>query len=206
MRITDRPGLMTLRYLLRHAGLLSVMLAIALWAGAQTKDPAEIGISNFGRVNPDYYRGSQPDGAGFARLKQLGIRTVIDLQENGDPREPARVRTTGMQYFNIPLSSLRPATEEQTEYFLRLVSDPQNLPVYVHCAGGRHRTGEMTAIYRISHDGWTADKAYQEMKKFDFYSMGGHGSLKEYVYGYYRQRRKGLSPSEVAVEPYAISK
>jgi protein tyrosine/serine phosphatase len=90
-----------------------------------------------------------------------------------------------MQYFNIPLSSTRPATAGQTEDFLKLVNDPQNWPVFVHCAGGRHRTGEMTAIYRITRDSWTADKAYQEMKQYDYYSIGGHGPLKDYVFEYY---------------------
>jgi protein tyrosine/serine phosphatase len=58
----------------------------------------------------------------------------------------------------------RPATEEQTASFLKLVNDAANWPVYVHCKGGRHRTGELTAIYRITNEGWTADQTYQEMK------------------------------------------
>jgi protein tyrosine phosphatase (PTP) superfamily phosphohydrolase (DUF442 family) len=112
---------------------------------------------------------------------------VIDLQEEGEREEPTWVRDAGMRYFNIPLSSRRPATPAQTEYFLKPVNDAQNWPVYVHCAGGRHRTGEMTAIYRISHDAWTAEQAYNEMKRYGYYSLGGQGSLKDYVYEYYRK-------------------
>jgi protein tyrosine/serine phosphatase len=175
-----------------HARLdvfLFILLAGAAWARAQSSSAGKVDIDNFGQINQDYFRGSQPDSAGFAKLKQLGIKSVIDLQADGDSREPAWVRVVGMQYFNIPLSSRRSATEEQTEYFLKLVNDPENLPVYVHCAGGRHRTGEMTAIFRITHDGWTADHAYQEMKNYDFYSIGGHGSLKDYVFQYYREQQ-----------------
>ncbi|HSQ24775.1 MAG TPA: hypothetical protein VLN44_10195, partial [Pyrinomonadaceae bacterium] len=61
-----------------------------------------------------------------------------------------------------------PATKEQVTYFLSIVNDPANWPVYVHRKGGRHRTGAMTAIYRISHDGWTGDQAFNEMKEYDF--------------------------------------
>ncbi len=170
-------------------------------AGAQSAGAAGIDIENFGKINPDYYRGAQPDHAGFAELRQLGIKTIIDLQKAPDPREPAWVRDAGMKYINIPLSSRRPAKEAQSEYFLKLVNDPRNLPVYVHCAGGRHRTGEMTAIYRITHDSWTADQAYQEMKRYDFYSRWGHGSLKQYVYQYYGeyqtlQAKAAASPAE----------
>lgn len=151
-----------------------------------------VDIENFGQINQNYYRGAQPDQEGFTQLKALGIKTVIDLQEDGKPEEGGWVRNAGMQFFNIPLSSERPATDEQTAYFLKLVNDPDNWPVYVHCAGGRHRTGEMTAIYRITADGWTADQAYQEMKKYQWYSRWGHGPLKDYMFDFYGRYKSGL--------------
>jgi len=156
-------------------------------------------IPNFGQINEHYYRGGQPAAAQFAVLKQMGVKTVIDLQK--DPRhEESWVRNAGMKYIRIPLSSTRPATAEQTEYFLRLVNDPDNLPVYVHCAGGRHRTGEMTAIYRITHDSWTAERAYAEMKEYGYYSFPNHGSLKDHVYSYYEDcQRAGNKGNMVAV-------
>ncbi len=145
-----------------------------------------IRIKNFGRINENYYRGGQPEAVDFADLKKLGIKTVINLRNDASGKEPDRVKTAGMTYFQIPLTGSRPATAEQTEYFLSIVNDPDNWPVFVHCAAGRHRTGEMTAIYRITHDSWTADQAYIEMKKYGFYSFPNHGSLKDYVYRYYR--------------------
>lgn len=143
-------------------------------------------INNFGQINENYYRGAQPYAADFPALKKMGIKTIIDLQKDGLFQEPSWVQNAGMQYFKIPLSSTHPATAEQTEYFLKLVNDPANWPVYVHCAGGRHRTGEMTAIYRIRHDSWAADRAYVEMKQYGYYTFPNHGSLKQYVYSYYR--------------------
>ena len=81
----------------------------------------------------------------------------------------------------------------QAELFLKLVNDPANQPVFVHCAGGRHRTGAMSAIYRITHDGWSADQAYLEMKRYDFEYGIGHGSLKRYVFAFYSQvENKGV--------------
>jgi tyrosine-protein phosphatase SIW14 len=165
--------------------LAPLVFAATAIAGALTITPEQAGISNFGQVNEHYFRGAQPDLAAFQRLKELGIRTVIDLKENGKDQESAWVEGAGMQYFRIPLSSSRPATAEETAHFLRLVNDSGNWPVYVHCAGGRHRTGEMTGIYRITHDSWTADKAYQEMLAYDYYSFPNHGSLRDNVYKYY---------------------
>jgi hypothetical protein len=54
-------------------------------------------------------------------------------------------------------------------------------------AGGRRRTGAMVAVYRMSIDGWTVEQAYDEMKRFKFYTSWGHGCYKDYVYDYYRK-------------------
>ena len=152
------------------------------------KNDFGIKIKNFGQINPNYYRGSQIEESDAAVLGRLGIRTVIDLQKNGSNEESDSIRDAGMNYFRIPLSTTSPATAEQTDHFLRLVDDPGHWPVYVHCAAGRHRTGAMTAIYRITRDDWTADQAYDEMKKYGYYSFPNHGSLKDYVFEYYRNR------------------
>ena|SRR5215475_14411618 len=153
-------------------------------AAAVSITPEQAGIGNFGQVNENYFRGAQPDREGFHRLGTLGVKTIIDLQEKGKAEEPGWVKEAGMQYFCVPLSGSHPANDSQTARFLDLVNDPANWPVYVHCAAGRHRTGEMTGIYRITHDTWTADKAYEEMKKYGYYSFPNHGSLKDYVFHY----------------------
>jgi tyrosine-protein phosphatase SIW14 len=93
------------------------------------------------------------------------------------------------------LSPVTPATPpasdvpspKAVEDLLAIVNDSSNLPVYVHCQGGRHRTGAMTAIYRLRHDHWTADQAYGEMKKFGFETFIGHPQLKTFVYDYYQK-------------------
>ena len=145
-------------------------------------------IENFGKVNDNYYRGSQPDAAQFADLKKLGIKTVIDLRKDSVAEAADWARAAGLKYINIPLTTKQAATAEQIEYFLKLVNDQSNWPVFVHCKGGRHRTGEMTAIYRITKDGWTANQAYDEMKKYDFEdSFFYPRSLKTFVYSYYEQ-------------------
>jgi protein tyrosine/serine phosphatase len=171
--------------------VLTAMLALTSMAVSVTpqRTPAS-GIENFGKVNDNYYRGSQPRAEEFAQLKALGVKTVIDLRKDSEREEPERVRGLGMQYFNIPLRASQPATVEQTDYFLKLVNDPKNWPVFVHCKGGRHRTGALTAIYRITHDGWTADRAYEEMKDYDFEHgfFGGPRAQKKYVYSFYERQ------------------
>jgi protein tyrosine/serine phosphatase len=176
---------------------VALFISVATLAiSAQLPVPSpQIDISNFGEINEKYYRGSQPDAMQVAALKKSGIKTIIDLRKDFEPEEAQWAQSQGLQYFRIPLSTKTAATAEQTAEFLKLANDPGNWPVYVHCKGGRHRTGEMTAIYRISNDQWTADQAYQEMKKYDFESgwFGGPGVLKKYVFRFYEQKQKASS-------------
>ena len=148
---------------------------------------SEKAIKNFGKINENYYRGSQPKQAEYAQLKKLGIKTVIDLRRDHERDAEEWAHAAGLAYFLIPMRPGTPATSEQTNYFLSLVNDSANWPVYVHCKGGKHRTGALTAIYRISHDGWTADQAYAEMKQYDFDDgfFGGPGAQKKFVYSFY---------------------
>jgi protein tyrosine/serine phosphatase len=167
---------------------VALALAGAAASGARAGKIAAPPVENFGKVNDNYYRGAQPDAEGFARLKELGIKTVIDLRKDSRAEAPEQARAAGLQYFNIPMKPSVAATPEQTSYFLKLVNDESNWPVYVHCKGGRHRTGALTAVYRITHDGWTADEAYEEMKRFDFNDgfFGGPRAQKTFVYSFYK--------------------
>lgn len=180
---------------LRRAGIAVALFLLALAAASApaSMSPATgVSIKNFGKVNDHYYRGSQPTEEEFAQLKRLGIKTVIDLRKDSVPGEPGWVKGLGMQYFNIPLRASVAATQEQTSYFLGLVNNPANWPVYIHCKGGRHRTGALTAVYRITRDGWTADQAFEEMKQYDFNSglFGGPMAQKKYVYSFYERYSK----------------
>lgn len=150
-----------------------------------TDNVPSIHIPNFGSVNPSYYRGAQPKGHDYADLAALGVKTIIDVHKNGPKDEARQAAEAGLQFYRIGLSESDVPTAEQVKEFLAIVNDPMKQPVFVHCAGGRHRTGALTAIYRMSINGWTADQAYEEMKKYEFLKDGNHDFLKNYVYEYY---------------------
>jgi protein tyrosine phosphatase (PTP) superfamily phosphohydrolase (DUF442 family) len=143
-----------------------------------------IRIENFGKINDRYYRGAQPKGSEYADLSAMGIRTVLDLQKDGRSDEPGLVQRAGMQFFRIGMTTTDRPTEAQIAQFLKIVTDPANQPVFVHCAGGRHRTGTMTALFRMTQDGWNADRAYSEMKQFHFEGFPDHPVLRNFVYAY----------------------
>jgi len=174
----------------------AVLLALALAspAAARPQDTgsnrsvvqtSSIRIDNFGRVNPNYYRGAQPTGRDYTDLAALGVKTVIDLtSDDAQTNEKSLTEQAGMRYFQIPMTTHQPPTPAQLAEFLKLVNDPANEPVYVHCVGGRHRTGVMTAAYRMTQDGWAADQAFKEMKQYKFGADFLHPEFKQFVYGY----------------------
>ena len=145
---------------------------------------ANIRIDNFGQVDPTYFRGAQPKDGDFAALAAAGVKTVIDLAAEGDPGEQANAKRAGMNFVRIPMTTHEVPGPETIARFLTLVNDPANQPVYVHCMGGRHRTGVMTAIYRMTYDSWTPARAFAEMKQYKFGADFLHPEFKDFVLGF----------------------
>ena len=170
------------------AGLtvVTMLSGVPLWAAgspnsATTAALAAIRIDNFGRVSDTYYRGAQPKGDDFKALSALGVKLVIDLASEGDAREDAMSRAAGMRFVRIPMTTHEPPSPEVTARFLSLVTDPTNQPVYVHCIGGKHRTGVMTAIYRMTLERWSASQAFAEMKRYNFGPDFLHPEFKAFI-------------------------
>jgi protein tyrosine/serine phosphatase len=173
-----------------QAGLLALTFNLIAVASASAKTaPAfpNISIKNFGQMNDRFYRGAQPDEKDYKSLAALGIKTIIDLRDDPTSYEKRDAEAAGMRYVNIPMSDSSRPRDEQIAQFLKLVDNPATGAFFVHCVGGRHRTGVMGAVYRMTHDGWGFDQAYKEMKDYDFYTRFGHGALKDYVQDYSSQ-------------------
>jgi len=147
-------------------------------------DLSHVTIKNFGQMDDRFFRGGQPKENDYSQLAALGIKTVIDLQDDPTAYEKQKVEALGMKYVNIPMSDKDYPPTAKIDQFLKLVDDPTTGKFYVHCAGGRHRTGVMGAVYRFNHYNWNYDQVYAEMKKFDFYTRWGHGEMKKFVQDY----------------------
>lgn len=166
--------------------LLCVFQSVADAGHISKSDDATGNIQHFAKLTDNYYRGSQPDIAGLTFLAHKGVHTIVDLRgedKDRSDRERETAQSLGMRYINLPLSTLHAPSDQQVADFLRIVHDPANAPIYVHCRRGSDRTGMMTAIVRIEDFGWTADKAYDEMKEYGFRPLLLPG-MKRYVYKY----------------------
>lgn len=178
---------------LRHL-FVALFAAVALSTTAfaqeaKTKEAfPQVKIKNFGQMDERFFRGAEPKKQeDFEALKALGVKTVVDLQAEPEPAERGMVESLGMTYVNIPMITKSYPKDEHVAQFLKLVDDPSTGKFFVHCAGGRHRTGVMGAVYRFNKYGWNYDQVYKEMKTFDFYTSWGHGDFKDFVVNYWQQ-------------------
>ena len=163
--------------------VFAFVLASSITAFAQ-QTSANINIKNFGQMDDRFYRGAQPKEEDYKQLAAIGIKTVIDLREDPTDYEKRDAEAAGMRYVNLPMSDKDYPPAATIAQFLKLVDDPSTGKFFVHCAGGRHRTGVMGAVYRFNHYNWNFDQVYAEMKKYDFYTRWGHGEMKKFVEDY----------------------
>jgi tyrosine-protein phosphatase SIW14 len=193
------PITLTKRLFRNCLGGLITILVLGATASAQeavTQNQGanvQVKIKNFGQMDERFYRGGQPGKKDYKDLAALGIKTVINLREDPEPYEQPLVESLGMRYINIPMLGKKYPTPEVTEMFLKTINDPATGKFFVHCAGGRHRTGAMGAVYRFQFYGWTFDQAYKEMKQYDFYTSWGHRAFKDFVEDYYARTGQGTN-------------
>lgn len=182
----------------RAAGAAFLLAFAAAAAAAPRDEPLYPELPNFHKVDQQVYRGGQPAAGGIARLKAMGVRTIVNLRH-----EPARVRAeekeakeAGLRYFSVPMYGLVRPTDEQVARVLGLIADPDNQPVFLHCKAGADRTGVIIACYRIARAGWTAEKAIREA--LDYGMMKIEFAKRSFIrdfYGRLQEAGKRLAPA-----------
>lgn len=138
------------------------------------------GLANVGRVGPAIYRGAQPGREGYATLKALGVKTVIDLRTTEN--EQRQVAAAGMRAVAVPMEMSRDGLQEKVNRVVALMADPANQPVYVHCRHGQDRTGIVVAAFRMRQQGWSLADAEAEMQAFGFNDIWIN--FKQFIRGY----------------------
>lgn len=180
---------------------LSLLICLATFSAAQKTGDANFkGIPNFHQVNASLFRGGQPEKGALLRLKQIGIKTIINLRDDDERAkdEAVEAQAEGLRYFNIPFARFERPSDKEIDDVMKLIYSPDNQPIFIHCKRGADRTGIVVAIYRIEHDGWTSEQAKAEANR---YGLGfWQVKMKDYIHDYYdskvRRNREAASQTQ----------
>jgi protein tyrosine/serine phosphatase len=140
----------------------AVAVILILTSCAHVRTGAEQETSRVVKVSEGIYRGPRLDD--LHELKSLKIHTILNLEDDSEAiqKESEAAKKIGMVMINIPMSGiLRPKPADLLRA-VKILEQQDSHPVYVHCLHGRDRTGFVIAAYKIIHNGWTLENAYQE--------------------------------------------
>lgn len=202
----------TRRQLLRWGlglGVASVVLVppVALYRAQY------IHAKRFREVDPGkLYRSGQMTADGFREtVERYHIKTVVNLQhEEPDPflsdhwlgkgkiRESELCQQLGVNYKLLTPDLLPPGNTLDMEppavkEWLELLDDEKNFPILLHCKAGLHRTGRLTAIYRMEYHRWSVGEALRELRA-NGYGFAMSSEADDYVIQFiqnYKPRAKG---------------
>ena len=93
-------------FLRSHLAALIIFTGLTVISANGQTAPSAVGgikIRNFGQMDANYYRGAQPKKEDYQSLKDLGVTTIIDLQEKPTNYEKASAEALGIKYINIPM-------------------------------------------------------------------------------------------------------
>ncbi|EKM61644.1 uncharacterized protein PHACADRAFT_51353, partial [Phanerochaete carnosa HHB-10118-sp] len=79
----------------------------------------------------------------------IGIRHVLTLTEE-TPLDPKWFSGSKVKNTFLPIPNYHPPTIEQMDLIVKLLCDDDNLPVLVHCGGGKGRAGTVAACLLVA--------------------------------------------------------
>jgi uncharacterized protein (TIGR01244 family) len=167
---------------------LTTLLVVLLLTTAAMARQNLPGAANYTRVDATVACGGATSADAFPELKRQGFAAVINLRQSTEPGADIEGSTraaeaAGLRYLHIPLSASDPQ-DAAVDAFLAALRDPQNSPVYIHCASA-NRVGAVWLVKRMLVDGWDEQKAATEAETIGLRSP----NLRSFALDYVRQHK-----------------
>ena len=176
---------------------LVVLLVVLVFVGKYVYD---MNINhNFETITEGkvYKSGVIPPDELESYVKKYHIKSVVDLRFPGtadlvnNPEIPqeltaekeAIAKINGVNYFNN--GSDQVPKPENLDRFFKIMDNPDNYPVLIHCYHGVGRAEMYSALYRIEYEKWTNEQARQGVRTLIKFSSFDDGTPKgEYLKAY----------------------
>jgi protein tyrosine/serine phosphatase len=134
-------------------------------------------------------------------VKKYHIKSIVDLRfpgtgdEVNNPENAAELtaeknavaKINGVNYFND--GSDQVPTKENLNLFYKILDNPDNYPVLIHCYHGVGRAELYSAVYRIEYENWDKDKARTSTRFLTKWSSFDLGKPKgDFLHNYIRRK------------------
>ena len=140
------------------------------------------------------YRSGQMSVAGLRQaIHDYGIKTVVSLRDTIEPGVPPSdlEEAEFCKDQEISFYRLAPAgwyaenglapVDAGVRTFRKIMANPENYPVLIHCFAGIHRTGAYVAVYRMERDHWSNARAIAEVKDFGYTNLDDEWAVLGYL-------------------------
>lgn len=181
---------------------LIVLLVVLVFVGKYVYD---VNINhNFETITEGkvYKSGVIPPNEIESYVKKHHIKSIVDLRFPGtadlvnNPEIPqeliaekeAIAKIKGVNYFNN--GSDQVPKPENLKTFFKIMDNPDNYPVLIHCYHGVGRAEMYSAIYRIEYENWTNEQARQGVRALVKYSSFDDGKPKGEFLKAYKSRKQ----------------
>lgn len=171
------------------AAVFGLVLSLTPAPRAQVTRDTLAGVTNYAHVQTTVACAGATTPASLAEIKRLGYKSVINLREATEQGadvegEGAAAKAAGIAYIHLPFNARMP-DPALADNFLKAVTDPANVPAFIHCASG-NRAAAMWALKRIQVDSWDTDRAFAEATELGL----TNAALKTYVLDYVQAHKK----------------
>lgn len=185
---------------LKIIGILLMVLAL-LFGGKYVYD---MNINhNFETISEGkvYKSGVIPPDELETYVKKYKIKSIVDLRFPGtgddvnNPEDAAELeaeksavaKIKGLNYFND--GSDQVPTKENLVLFYKIMDNPANYPVLIHCYHGVGRAELYSAVYRIEYENWDKDEARTSTRFLTKWSSFDLGKPKgDFLHNYIRRK------------------
>jgi len=134
-------------------------------------------------------------------VSEYRIKTIVDLRDGlvqtalnpetkkqVNAEEYAADQIAGVHYVNLPTDQI--PEDSMVQKFLKIMDNPGNYPVLIHCHHGVGRSRLFSSIYRIEYENFTNENARAKARLFwEFGSNFSKSSEKGIYLTNYKKRR-----------------
>lgn len=131
--------------------------------------------THFLKVADSLYRSGQPYEDNWDFVKVAGIGSVLKLNDLGTGADYAECQARGIGLVIITIPDEIAQTELPHPEVLDEIDRTIDAggPWLVHCTEGVDRTGIVIARWRVRHQGWTKDDAFNEWNRLGSHRYAG---------------------------------